>query len=380
MTEHVAIMKAIIDGDLEIIKVLIELDPLFLTEDGETLLSLACLNNQPAIIKFFVNNMIPLGVDFNVPEYHYLRHVINNENLEILQFLVQSGFDVHQKNPVDLYNPLILASSIGNIEIVQYLVEIGCDIHSLDDLALKAASNSLEISTQHNEVIKYLVQRGINVNMQKGWCLNKAVINNNVEIVQFLIDNGADLNINDGICLTSAAFYKNLNMLKLLVENGADVNINNGWPLQLSARDGNKEIVQYLINQNADVTIRDSYALILAVQNICDYKKSSHNFSQANHDCENIVNILVLNHADIHTNNDICLLTCAQYQNKEMIAYFLHKGCHPSSIYDDKYVNKEIKVWVEEFYFKQVKTAFFEKISDELHNDYLVNNNKKVKI
>ncbi|SIN82115.1 Ankyrin repeat-containing protein [Chryseobacterium scophthalmum] len=78
------------------------------------------------------------------------------------------------------------------------------------------------------EIVKYIVERGANVNdlYDKNYSpLMSAVNGKNIEMVKLLLENGADVNLKDKYgndALWKAVFNYNFEIVKLLVEAGAD--------------------------------------------------------------------------------------------------------------------------------------------------------------
>ncbi|MBW3521211.1 MULTISPECIES: ankyrin repeat domain-containing protein [unclassified Chryseobacterium] len=107
--------------------------------------------------------------------------------------------------------------------VIKTLDEFPTEINLVDGTPLNHA-----INRGRNEIVKYLVERGANVNaLYEGHYspLMSAVGNNNVEMVKLLLENGADVNLKDKYgnrALWKAILNYNLQIVKLLVEAGAD--------------------------------------------------------------------------------------------------------------------------------------------------------------
>lgn len=107
--------------------------------------------------------------------------------------------------------------------VIKTLDEYPTEINLVDGTPLNHA-----INRGRNEIVKYLVERGANVNaLYEGHYspLMSAVGNNNLEMVKLLLENGADLNLKDkhgNDALWKAVFNYNLEIVRILVEAGAD--------------------------------------------------------------------------------------------------------------------------------------------------------------
>ncbi|BCS82748.1 putative ankyrin repeat protein [Cotonvirus japonicus] len=91
-----------------------------------------------------------------------------------------------------------------------------------------------------------------------------------IQEIEYLLKHGAKLITNDIIVISrfkSASRKNHFQMVKLLVENGIDLHINKDYALRWSARKGNIEIVKYLIHKGANVSAQNYYAIKLALQN-----------------------------------------------------------------------------------------------------------------
>ncbi len=58
--------------------------------------------------------------------------------------------------------------------------------------------------------------------------------------------------------------YEHLEVIKLLIENGVDVTAHDNSAIIYTSRNGHLEVVKYLIDNGADVTAQDNLAIILA--------------------------------------------------------------------------------------------------------------------
>lgn len=123
------------------------------------------------------------------------------------------------------------------------------------------------IVSKHIEVIKLLIDAGIDVNMINKYgthALLVSILNADEDIARLLVANGADINIaSDSIsAIAGAVLSRNENILKLLIDNGADVNnvLESGTTiLMLACMSGvSKKIIELLIDAGADVNAIDS--------------------------------------------------------------------------------------------------------------------------
>ena len=159
--------------------------------------------------------------------------------------------------------PLMTAIWSEHVELVKYLVDRGANINLSDsegDTPLLMA-----VWTDHSvELVKYLVEHGADINekdMYGSTPLIIAVEIRNKALVEYLIGHGADVDAQDEYQDTPLLIASKKNyfeLVKYLVENGADVNkatVKGNTPLWMAAKNGHVAIVRYLLNHGADANI-----------------------------------------------------------------------------------------------------------------------------
>jgi ankyrin repeat protein len=73
------------------------------------------------------------------------------------------------------------------------------------------------------DVVKQLLDLGINPNVSEGLALSIAIRQGNTEMVSLLLDRGADVNSRGGLPLFVAVSYRRLEIVKLLLIKGANI-------------------------------------------------------------------------------------------------------------------------------------------------------------
>ena len=161
----------------------------------------------------------------------------------------------------DRTSSLIIAARDGQVAVVQCLIEHGgCDVNARDSEVLFEA-----IIEGRLNVVKVLVEHGVNTNARKPYCgydnltpLLMAAERNNEEISRLLIQNRADGK--DDLGRTAIFCTSRLATVKILVDGGANLNVQDDkghTPLMIHAENGNKDIVSYLIAHGARVDRKD---------------------------------------------------------------------------------------------------------------------------
>jgi ankyrin repeat protein/CII-binding regulator of phage lambda lysogenization HflD len=115
------------------------------------------------------------------------------------------------------------------------------------------------------EAVKYLVEKGVNVNMENEERLTPlyyACQKGDLELVRYLVERGVNIQAKSKYGETplyGACWRDNLELIKYLVEKGANIQAKSygETPLATTARAGNLEAVKYLVGQGANVSVRD---------------------------------------------------------------------------------------------------------------------------
>jgi len=113
---------------------------------------------------------------------------------------------------------LICAAENGYLEVVKYLVENGVDINTDDDEALRYAAEDGYI-----EVVKYLHKNGANISANDDYALKYAVGNGHFEVVRYLVENGANIHAENDEALKWALLTDHREVIEYLIDNGAKV-------------------------------------------------------------------------------------------------------------------------------------------------------------
>jgi ankyrin repeat protein len=236
------IHKAVIAGDLNKVKSLLEADSTLLEKkdsEDKTPLNLACATRQPGVANFLLDK----GTDIHTKSYFYeytpLLYATSyfapfqDSDFELIQHLIALGSDVN----IQGYNgitPLHRASQAGNLRVAKLLLDHGADPNIFD---------------------KY---RGpIGYAYSSGTPLQYAIDSPNKEMVKFLVERGAKLNRKDSRGNTElhlTALMGNTDLTKFLIEHGSDVNALNNYnhtALYYAAKHGYRSVADVLIAAGA---------------------------------------------------------------------------------------------------------------------------------
>jgi ankyrin repeat protein len=149
------------------------------------------------------------------------------------------------------------------LEIIKYLVEKNINIRSNNDEALIISARN-----GHLEVVKYLIEEGSDIHAKNNRALCWSANNGYVEVVKYLVEQGADINVNNGEALRLSVYHGHLEVVKYLIENGANIHVFNDYILKLSAKKY-LEIIRYLII-DCNMTIKKETLQDLQEKNLTD--------------------------------------------------------------------------------------------------------------
>ena len=152
-----------------------------------------------------VNEAISYGADVNhVDDYtkETPLFLALTSTLEIFDFLVQHGADVHARNKSD--NTLLhKACEYEYADIVSYLLDKKINVNAVDNIGKTPLLNALYAymtdKKKLENIVEKLIQNGANVNVQDDYehntALHLACDQNAIEIVKILVKGGADLQV-----------------------------------------------------------------------------------------------------------------------------------------------------------------------------------------
>lgn len=268
------------------------------------------------IVKF----MVEAGFDVNI----LLKYALEKKHVETVKYLLDCGANIYEevkaydfgeetdgkhmdgsfKGNVSLRCPLMTIIKKGDMELIKYLVEMGVDVHANDYLAFRLAVKNNQV-----ELAKYLLSIGADVHVRNEYALYYAIENGYNEIVNVLLDAGADPNDIDPYILYPAIKDEKYDLIDSLVGNGVNLHDDNEGLLRLAAKNDEIKVLSYLLENKADIHACNDEALKTAVEN----------------GSIETVNCLLSFGADIHVDND-WLLRYAVRKEKYKITECLLKG------------------------------------------------------
>lgn len=253
-------------------------------------------NNQDRLYRILLtNNIDSIKENINAENVNHIFHngytplmlAIENDNLELVQFLVNKGADVNLWVPEA--NPLLQLAEEGNYALLKR--------HEIDESYKNTILSNgytplmLAVRYGNEKIVRYLIEKGADVNMPKGSYnpLLIACLNNNLSLVRLLAKNKAELNIlypfypdytwHNRTPLMYAIGNRNIDMIESLIEMGANIDFpqNSYNPLIYAIETGLTDIVSLLIQKGCNVNTINVNALGTSNKSAIMYALSNNN-------------------------------------------------------------------------------------------------------
>ena len=161
--------------------------------------------------------------------YNKNNYIIDNENKNLLKYLVEHEVDINKVVYKNDKIPLFDACQSGNKDLVKYLVEHGADINKENEDIETPLFKAIE--SKNKGLVKYLVEHGADVNKENKYGkgpLFKAIESGNKNLVEYLVEeHKVDINKenwNGETPLLKAIENGEKDLIEYLVDNGADIN------------------------------------------------------------------------------------------------------------------------------------------------------------
>lgn len=282
------LMCAIISGNFETVKYLVELGAKINARDDErqTPFLHACnyCGDNIEILQYLLDH----GADMNAVDafgFSALSDLCDAGSAKGLEFVLNRGADVNTRNRFGT-TPLLKVSEINNPEIIRILLEHNADVNipgaDRQTPIIKAAQFNIAetvrmliehkaklnvrdrfmkspldycIENNGNECAKLLIEAGAEHSTRQ---LIIALSKNNLEIAKLMIDHGANLNDYTEISPMHACIFKGqLEAVQLLVEHNVDINRpdKDMSPLKMAVLRDETLIAKYLIEKGANIFI-----------------------------------------------------------------------------------------------------------------------------
>ncbi len=266
---------------------------------GDPIFSIHVVEEGPPVDEEFVQYLIRNGADINLKDeqgYAPLCYAISRpNNIELISFLINNGADVNtqDKNGNTLFH---ITTPWKNEELLELLLRRGGEISKPNNngltpiqyLALYSNTDILKIiitkgGTSGSALIDAIIKEDIEkvrtiivddpdkieqLDREGNSLLHYAIALQNYRVARYLVDKGIDVNIrrnkNWVAALYLAVQKSDYNIIELLLSNGSNVNtqLSNGYTPLFGAvlikdKDERKGIVQLLMKYNANINLQD---------------------------------------------------------------------------------------------------------------------------
>lgn len=145
----------------------------------------------------------------------------------------------------------------GNIPALDAAIAAGWDIEEGIVLSKHITLSPLDLAliSQQREVIKLLVEHGVNLNVHLRPAFLTAVRYCGEDIVRYIAAQGAEMDKLDqtGSGAYSQAYYGNKNNIPLIHELGLDIKLHGGVLMRQAASDHDLKTLKYLLDQGVDI-------------------------------------------------------------------------------------------------------------------------------
>lgn len=278
------IYRAVDNGDLEAVTMMLEKDPNALhTRDkkGYSLLHRAALEGQKEMVELLISRGAVVDEwtrDGNTVTPLHL--AADQGHKDIVLLLIEKGADVNRiaRGNYFRWTPLSFASVKGRKDVVKLLIQKGANVKP----GGKSKLNPLLFAVYkgHRDIVELLLDNGaeLGVKNQQAWgLLHEAVYERHKDVAELLISKGVDVNHTDyrgKTPLHLIIYWKReaLDIVRLLLDNGADVNAatdEGSTPLHFAVFNGFEKCAALLLERGAALDLKDDQGqtpLLLAVR------------------------------------------------------------------------------------------------------------------
>ncbi|OME09275.1 hypothetical protein BSK64_01965 [Paenibacillus odorifer] len=210
-------------------------------------------------------------------------------NIPELEAAIRAGWDIEEGIVLSKYTtltPLDLALISERMDVIKLLVQHGVNLNVKNNPAFLLAVRYCK-----EDIVRYIAAQGAKLdklNQVKSGAYSQAYYGNknNIPLIHEL---GLDIKQHGGAVLRKAVSDHDLKTVAYLLDHGVDINYNNSdmvypyqaTPLTVATRMGNQAMVQYLIERGADVTLAEKdgdrpYTIAVSNKNtaLADFLKS----------------------------------------------------------------------------------------------------------
>ena len=196
------------------------------TKTGKTILDFASQYDKSSIIKILANS----GVDIYQPGFNGLLPILyasKHDSYRCVEAFLKLGVDpeISDENG---HTPLFIAATKGAIKTCKVLIENGADPNSRTEFMQTPLIAA--VKEGHIEVADYLLKHGAKVSLSsKGFLYPIHYAVNNLEMLKLLVKRGADVNVQNSSGVSPLWWCQNPKCRKFLIKNGATTSTTNNF-------------------------------------------------------------------------------------------------------------------------------------------------------
>lgn len=225
------------------------------------------------------NYLINSGADLNLKNIHSESALFYSASTEVAKLLISKGAVPDQKN-ISGETPLLLSCAKGDSELAKFLIESGASVNHTDNTD-NEGWNVLHygVFKQNTDLVKFLLSQNCKIDQMTRDSLTPIMIssfNLDYPMSEYLLSVGSNINKKGAGGVSPIGwlffdvdpaedyFFLLKNMLELFIKNGANINSkdNDGnTPLMYATSLGLKTIVDILMENGADPTIMNHQGL-----------------------------------------------------------------------------------------------------------------------
>lgn len=136
-------------------------------------------------------------------------------------------------------------------EMIDLLLDYGASINFNGYNHTLVNPLDVAINAANLDLVKFLVDRGANLDNIHPTTIDCLVGNNSEDILEFLIDNGA-VNFDKDLCLINLSYSGNNYLIQKLLDMGANINSHHDAPLEVAIRENHPSTVKLLLDNGAN--------------------------------------------------------------------------------------------------------------------------------
>uniref|UniRef100_A0A6G6AB56 Ankyrin repeat-containing protein n=1 Tax=Borely moumouvirus TaxID=2712067 RepID=A0A6G6AB56_9VIRU len=238
----------------------------------------ACENGHLDIAQFInLNHKNFLSEKFRKNGDRYLTYLMRitfaRGQLDVLKYLETIGIS---RSYISQYAASLV---VGNgyktrkeLECIKWLYE-DVNFHKYSEaIAIKA------FRYDHDDIIRYLVSVGLNLQPIINIALDYICINGNLDCLKYLIEYGVDITINNNRAIKLAAQENHIEIVKCLVKNGADIKTDNNFVMKIATLKNYHVMKKYLISLGLEEVNADSIGSLDEIRTIKNPDKDEKNW------------------------------------------------------------------------------------------------------